>query len=224
MLKRPGANFKLEFSVLFSKLGLTKELICILAFPLYILHWCYTYTMCQVVKLPAKTSVSHMLLTWELITDSQINGKLNSSPDLTCRCLWPLKRTNLFFEKVCYVLVFSGTSGMIHSEQRTETLKLLSDFYYVKDSKVVPDSNICPCKHFPNLKLFSLVQRFFFLNEIKYLNTYYENCEANFLLCKIIWLGQCLKHPKTIAGGFSFELYTVKFAEIFRHHLYKKDW
>lgn len=61
MLKRPGANFKLEFLGLFSKLGAAKELICVLAFPLYILHWCYTYTMCRVVKLPTKPSVSHML-------------------------------------------------------------------------------------------------------------------------------------------------------------------
>lgn len=53
---------------------------------------------------------------------------------------------------------------MIHSEQRRETLKLLSDFYYVKDSKVLPDSNICPCKHFPNLKFFVLAspELFFF--------------------------------------------------------------
>lgn len=102
-----------------------------------------------------KASVSCMLLTWDLITDSQINGKLNSSPDLTCRCLWPLKRTNLILEKVCYVLVFSDTLGMIHSEQRGETLKLLNGFYYIKDSKVVPDI-ICPCKHFPALKFFVL--------------------------------------------------------------------
>lgn len=45
---------------------------------------------------------------------------------------------------------------MIHSEQSRETLKLLSDFYYIKDSKVVPDTNICPYKHFQNLKFFVL--------------------------------------------------------------------
>lgn len=174
-----------------------------------------------------KASVSHMLLTWNLITDSQINGKLNSSPDLTCRCLWPLKRTYLFLEKVCYVLVFSDTLGMIHSEQRRETLKLLSDFYYIKDSKVVPDINICPYKHFPYLKFFVLASPkiIFFLVKLEInILTLTMRTVKEVLLCKILWLGLCLKHPKAITGGFSFQLYTVTFAEISRHHLYKKDW
>lgn len=130
--------------------------------------YCIGVTHIQCVEL-LNYLQNHLLVTcctWDLITDSQINGKLNSSPDNLQMSLALKKNQFIFLEKVCYVLVFSGTSGMIHSEQRRETLKLLSDFYYVKDSKVLPDSNICPCKHFPNLKFFVLASPelgFFFL-------------------------------------------------------------
>lgn len=138
-----------------------------------------------------------------------------------------LKKNQFVFRKGLLCSGIFCTLGMIHSDRGRKTPKLHSDFY-IKDSKVVPDINSCPFKHFLNLKFFVLASPkifFFFFNEIrdKYLDIYNEKCEGTFLLYKILCLGLCLKHPKAIAGDFSFQLYAVKFAEISRHHLYKKD-